>query len=123
MWARILDVPAALSARTYATEIDLVLDVHDPFLDRGGRFRLHGGPDRAECVPVAGAADRTIATAMVPRTEVEFLDADMTVGDAARDVLRRSHSRYPVIASDVDDVVGVVHVRDLLTALLTDPRS
>jgi putative hemolysin len=72
---------------------------------------------------VFGAADRTVGSAMIPRTEVEFLDADMTIGDAARDVLRRAHSRYPVIGSDVDEVVGVVHVRDLLTALLTDPES
>lgn len=52
MWARVLDVPAALSARRYASEVDVVLDVHDPFLDRGGRFRLRGGPDGAECVRV-----------------------------------------------------------------------
>jgi putative hemolysin len=72
---------------------------------------------------VFGAADRAVGTAMIPRTEVEFLDADTTVGDAARDVLGRAHSRYPVIASDVDDVIGVVHVRDLLTTLLTDPAT
>ncbi|HYH29715.1 MAG TPA: GNAT family N-acetyltransferase [Pseudonocardia sp.] len=54
MWARVLDVPAALSARHYAVETDVVLDVRDPFLDRGGRFRLRGGPDGAECVPADG---------------------------------------------------------------------
>ena len=58
MWARILDVPAALAARRYAVEIDVVLDVHDPFLDRGGRFRLRGGPDGAECVPSTPAGRR-----------------------------------------------------------------
>jgi predicted acetyltransferase len=52
MWARVLDVPAALSARRYASEVDVVLVVHDPFLHRGGRFRLRGGPDGAECVRV-----------------------------------------------------------------------
>ncbi|MHA6625623.1 GNAT family N-acetyltransferase [Pseudonocardia sichuanensis] len=56
MWARVLDVPAALAARRYAVEVDVVLDVHDPFLDRGGRFRLRGGPDGAECVPADGGA-------------------------------------------------------------------
>jgi predicted acetyltransferase len=56
MWARVLDVPAALSARRYAVELDVVLDVHDPFLDRGGRFRLRGGPDGAECTPVGPGA-------------------------------------------------------------------
>jgi predicted acetyltransferase len=49
MWARILDIPAALSARRYAAELDVVLDVRDPFLDLGGRFRLRGGPDGATC--------------------------------------------------------------------------
>jgi predicted acetyltransferase len=56
MWARVLDVPAALSARRYGTEIDVVLDVREPFLDRGGRFRLRGGPDGAECVAADGGA-------------------------------------------------------------------
>ena len=52
---------------------------------------------------------------MVPRTEVEFLYADTPLADAARHVLDKPHSRYPVIGRTVDDVVGVVHVRDLLT--------
>ncbi|MHA6618022.1 GNAT family N-acetyltransferase [Pseudonocardia sp. DLS-67] len=56
MWARVLDVPAALAARRYGTEVDVVLDVRDPFLDRGGRFRLRGGPDGAECVPAESGA-------------------------------------------------------------------
>jgi predicted acetyltransferase len=53
VWARILDVPAALSARTYGTELDVVLEVDDPFLGRGGRFRLRGGPDGAVCEPAS----------------------------------------------------------------------
>jgi predicted acetyltransferase len=61
MWARVLDVPAALAARRYAVEVDVLLDVHDPFLDAGGRFRLRGGPDGATCEPTdeAGAAVAT----------------------------------------------------------------
>jgi len=49
MWVRLLDVPAGLSARRYAVELDVVLEVADPFLGQGGRFRLRGGPDGAEC--------------------------------------------------------------------------
>ncbi len=62
------------------------------------------------------ATDRVISEVMVPRTEVDFLDADDLVADAVADVSDRPHSRYPVIGETVDDVVGVVHVRDLLTA-------
>ena len=49
LWSRVLDVPAALAARRYAVEVDVVLDVHDDFLDRGGRVRLQGGPEGATC--------------------------------------------------------------------------
>ena len=62
------------------------------------------------------ATDRVISEVMVPRTEVDFLDADDLVADAVAHVSDRPHSRYPVIGETVDDVVGVVHVRDLLTA-------
>lgn len=57
LWARILDVGAALSARPYAVEIDVVLDVADPFLDVGGRYRLRGGPDGASCERVTAEPD------------------------------------------------------------------
>lgn len=57
VWARVLDVPAALGARSYSAQIDVVLTVHDAFLDRGGRFRLRGGPEGATCEPTDSAAD------------------------------------------------------------------
>jgi predicted acetyltransferase len=57
MWARILDVPAALAARRYSVELDVVLEVRDPFLDRGGRFRLRGGPDGGQCDRVDAGGD------------------------------------------------------------------
>ena len=71
MWARILDVPAALSARRYAVEVDVVLDVHDPFLDRGGRFRLRGGPDGATCEQASGGGP-AVAVGMAPLGSLLF---------------------------------------------------
>jgi predicted acetyltransferase len=51
MWVRLLDVPAALEARTYEVPLQVVLEVQDPYLERGGRFLLDGGPDGATCAP------------------------------------------------------------------------
>ncbi|MEO6880618.1 MAG: GNAT family N-acetyltransferase [Mycobacteriaceae bacterium] len=56
MWVRPLDVAAALALRRWAVEIDVVLGITDPFLDRGGRFRLRGGPEGSECVRTDDAA-------------------------------------------------------------------
>jgi putative hemolysin len=51
---------------------------------------------------------------MVPRTEVTFLDGSMTVSKAAKVASDSPHSRYPVVGRGQDDVVGFVHIRDLL---------
>ena len=82
-----------------------------------------GTEERRVLDDVFGAADRQLGAVMIPRTEVSFLDADTSLADAARDVLDKPHSRYPVIGRTVDDVVGVVHVRDLLTAALVDGHA
>jgi putative hemolysin len=59
------------------------------------------------------AGDREVREVMTPRTEVDFLDASMTASRAAKQVADSSHSRYPVVGRDEDDVLGFVHVRDL----------
>jgi predicted acetyltransferase len=51
-YARLVDVPAALTSRRYAAEIDVVIGVVDPMLAQNDRaFRLQGGPDGAEVKP------------------------------------------------------------------------
>ena len=71
--------------------------------------------ERALIDDVFDAGERELREVMLPRTEVAFLDAKMTVGDAVKAVVTAPHSRYPVIRDSTDDVIGFVHVRDLLT--------
>jgi putative hemolysin len=52
----------------------------------------------------------------VPLSEVTALPEDTSLAEAAREVADKQHSRMPVFRSRVDDVVGVVHVFDLLQA-------
>jgi putative hemolysin len=60
------------------------------------------------------AGERELREVMLPRTEVDFLDASLPVVDAVRRVVDQPHSRYPVIRGSADDVVGFVHIRDIL---------
>lgn len=62
---------------------------------------------------VFGAGDRQVREVMLPRTEVDFLDAGMPADQAAEQAILMPHSRYPVVRGSADDVVGFVHVRDL----------
>lgn len=63
---------------------------------------------------VFGAGDRQLREVLVPRTEVVFLDGAMPLAQAAALIGHRPHSRYPVIDGSSDNIVGFVHVRDLL---------
>ena len=60
------------------------------------------------------AGERELREVMLPRTEVDFLDSRIPVADAVRRVVDQPHSRYPVIRGSADDVVGFVHIRDIL---------
>lgn len=70
-------------------------------------------------VLVAGAS--LIREVMMPRTEVVFLPARLTIAEAARLVRAETHTRYPVTDGTHDDVVGFVHLRDVLLRPDTDP--
>ncbi|MHB1067982.1 MAG: hemolysin family protein, partial [Candidatus Nanopelagicales bacterium] len=63
---------------------------------------------------VFAAGDRELREVMLPRTEVDFLDAAMPLSQAIRVVIDQPHSRYPVIRDSADDVIGFVHIRDIL---------
>ncbi len=51
---------------------------------------------------------------MVPRTEVDFLDASLELGEATAIAIQKAHSRFPVVRGSSDEVIGFIHVRDLL---------
>ncbi len=59
------------------------------------------------------AGDRQIREVMIPRTEVDFIDASTPIFKAASFASERPHSRYPVIQGSSDDIIGFLHVRDL----------
>jgi putative hemolysin len=61
---------------------------------------------------VFAAGERQLREVMIPRTEVAFLEASMTIARAQKLTKDAPHSRYPVTRDSQDDVVGFVHVRD-----------
>jgi len=58
--------------------------------------------------------DRQVQEIMVPRTEVVFLETGMNVGDFYRVFDEAPHSRLPVYKDTIDNVVGVVGIKDVL---------
>ena len=57
--------------------------------------------------------EKDAADALTPRRSVECVVIDETVADLADRASRTGHSRFPVVGADLDDVRGVVHVKDV----------
>jgi putative hemolysin len=73
-----------------------------------------GAEERRIVDEVFSAGERSLREVMLPRTEVDFLPGDMPAHRAVRELIKAPHSRYPVIGDSTDDIIGFVHVRDLL---------
>jgi CBS domain containing-hemolysin-like protein len=65
---------------------------------------------------------QNVQHAMVPRTRADTLSFSDTVGHA-RELMAAGHSRYPVLAANGEDVLGVVHLVDVLDSTESDGAS
>ena len=63
--------------------------------------------------------DRTIKTLMTPRTDICWLDVEEPLEASLQEVLESTHSRFPVGKGSLDECLGVVRVRNLLSAKIT----
>jgi putative hemolysin len=76
--------------------------------------RAIDGEERRIIDEVLAAGARHVREVMVPRTDVVFLDAALPLPAAGPLIRAARYSRFPVIDGSHDDVVGFVHLRDLL---------
>lgn len=67
---------------------------------------------------VVRLADRPVREVMTPRTEVEWIDANLDEAAIRKLLAETPHTRLPVAEGSVDAVVGVVQARDVVTALI-----
>ncbi len=58
--------------------------------------------------------DRQIASLMTPRNEIEFLDIEDPLPSNLAKIAESSHSRFPLVRGDLDDVIGLVSAKELL---------
>lgn len=80
----------------------------DDALETSERDMVHGALD---------FNDNVIRSVMMPRTKMFTLPGDMELFDAADTIHQSGHSRIPIYGKDRDDIIGILHVRDLLKHL------
>ena len=58
--------------------------------------------------------DKTVADVMVPRVDIVAIAADTPLDEVVRVIQAEAHSRYPVYREALDDVIGMIHIKDVL---------
>ncbi len=93
----------------FASEIEL-REVVDLAQQRG----VVAADERRMIQSVFELGDTPAREVMVPRTEMIWIESDKSAGQATSLAVRSGHSRIPVIGENVDDIVGVVYLKDLV---------
>jgi Mg2+/Co2+ transporter CorB len=70
--------------------------------------------DRDRLLGALDLGSRTVDAIMRHRRQIEMIDADLPPGDIITRVLASSHTRLPVYRGDEENILGVVHAKDLL---------
>ncbi|WP_069164338.1 hemolysin family protein [Nocardia altamirensis] len=93
----------------FASEIEL-REVVEMASERG----VVADDERRMIQSVFELGDTAARAVMVPRTEMVWIEADKTAAQAMSLAVRSGHSRIPVIGENVDDILGVVYLKDLV---------
>jgi len=106
----IFGIDTNASAWTAADEIKGAVDLH---LQEGGVAKRA----RDQIYGVLEIGELAIEDVMIHRSNLSMVALESPPEDLLKEVLASGHSRLPVYSNDSDNVVGVIHVKDLLAAL------
>ncbi len=73
--------------------------------------------DRDRILGALDLAERTVEEVMLHRSGIEMVDADQPAADILRQCLESAHTRLPLYRDDPENIVGVIHAKDLLRAM------
>ena len=93
----------------FASEIEL-----REVVEMAGQRGVVDDEERRMIQSVFELGDTPAREIMVPRTEMVWIEGGKTAGQATSLAVRSGHSRIPVIGENVDDIVGVVYLKDLV---------
>jgi len=67
--------------------------------------------------------DRVVRQVMIPRIKISGMKASTTVRDAMQIIMTESFSRYPLYEDSLEEIVGIVTVKDILPAYINTPEK
>jgi len=114
-----------LQALLRRKEAESVRDRVEELIERGEENGEHATPDprdldaqeRALLSNVLRLQGTTAYDVMLPRADIVAMPDDCTLDQAIALIQKEGHSRYPVYRESLDDIVGMVHIKDVFAAV------
>lgn len=101
---------------------DLTEEIHD-LMDQGQAKGLITNEETDMVYGVLELKDTTAHSIMIPRTEISSAAADATLEEVIRLVSECGHTRIPFFKDSIDDIIGILHAKDLLKLWGKPPES
>jgi len=101
---------------------DLTDEIHD-LMDEGQAKGLITDEESHMVYGVLDLKETPAHSIMIPRTEISSASLDSTLGELIDLVTRCGHTRIPIHKDNIDQIVGILHAKDLLKLLGKDPES
>ncbi|SES20301.1 Mg2+ and Co2+ transporter CorB, contains DUF21, CBS pair, and CorC-HlyC domains [Tranquillimonas rosea] len=79
--------------------------------------------DRDRILGALDLSDRTVEEIMLHRSKIEMIDVDMEPAQILEQCLNSSHTRLPVYRESHENIIGVIHAKDLLRSLFALRRD
>ncbi len=112
---------------TYATQVFVEVLADESEIEWGEKFhnlieqgRAEGVLDAREEILLRNVYEfttRTVRDIMIPRIDVEYVDVETPLREVADLIIESGHSRLPVFKENVDDLIGLIHSRDVFESI------
>lgn len=97
-----------------------LLDALEDYIDEsrnGGRSVARTAQEHALIANILSLRDMTVVDVMIPRVDIAAIDINAPDKDLLSLLAEKQYSRLPVYRENLDDVVGVIHIKDILASL------
>lgn len=101
---------------------DLTEEIND-LMDEGQAKGLISGEESEMVHGVLELKETTASSIMIPRTDLSSASIDSTLSELLQLVTSCGHTRIPIYRDNIDEIIGILHAKDLLKLFGEDPES
>jgi len=97
--------------------IEEIMEDHEDQADQGNDALSFKSHDKTLIANILKLQDETVEDVMVPRVDIIAIDENASQEDMLSLLAENQYSRYPVYREQLDDIIGTIHIKDILAQL------